>query len=163
LIFIEFSAARKFFSRIGLEKSFVLRKKLAAGSVRSQKPPTTPPQTTHKTRVNPTRLKILHSENSQANHSAPISAQASGACKPNAIADKLLNMIAKTAAEVGDIRFSFQVLLTAAMIAEKNQRETLTAEDVASALEKENRIRKLKEIEALRDKLVKQLKKYERN
>jgi cell division control protein 6 len=85
------------------------------------------------------------------------------AYKPNAITDKMLNMIAKTAAEVGDIRFSFQVLLTAALLAEKNHRETISAEDIASALEKENRIRKLKEIEALRDKLLKRLKKYERN
>jgi hypothetical protein len=37
------------------------------------------------------------------------------------------------------------------------------AEDVASDVENENRIRKLKEIEALKDKLVKQMKKYERD
>jgi Cdc6-like AAA superfamily ATPase len=85
------------------------------------------------------------------------------ACKPNAIPEKLLTMIAKTASEGGDIRFGFHVLLTAALLTERAQRQTIIAADVASAVEKENRIRKLKKIEALRDKLRKQLKQYERD
>jgi hypothetical protein len=42
---------KKIFSRIGLEGGCVLRKKLAAGSVLSRKPPIIPSQTTHKTSV----------------------------------------------------------------------------------------------------------------
>jgi Cdc6-like AAA superfamily ATPase len=36
-------------------------------------------------------------------------------------------MIAKTASEVGDIRFSFHVLLTAALLADRTKRQTITA------------------------------------
>ena len=49
------------------------------------------------------------------------------------------------------------------LLSDKTQNQTISATDVASAIEEENRIRKLKEMEALRDKLVKQLKKYERD
>jgi cell division control protein 6 len=85
------------------------------------------------------------------------------ACRPNAIPDKLLTMIAKAASDAGDIRFSFDVLLTAALLAEKAQRQTIIASDVASAVEKENTVRKFKKIEALRDKLLKQLKQYKKD
>jgi hypothetical protein len=53
--------------------------------------------------------------------------------------------------------------LATLLLSDKTQNQTISATDVASAIEEENRIRKLKEIEALRDKLVKQLKKYERD
>lgn len=79
LIFIETKSFQpwKIFSRIELGGGCVLRGKLAAGSVRSQKPRIMPLQTTHKTSIHPRQLKILPSENPQGNHSAPISGQAS--------------------------------------------------------------------------------------
>jgi len=85
------------------------------------------------------------------------------ACIPSAITDNLLTMIAKAASNVGDIRFGFRVLLTAALLAEKAGKQTIEAGDVASAVEEENRVRKLKEYEALRDKLLNLKKKYERD
>jgi Cdc6-like AAA superfamily ATPase len=85
------------------------------------------------------------------------------ACKPNTIADKLLTMIAKTATDVGDVRFGFRVLLTAALLADTARRQTIEAGDIASAVEDENRVRKLKEYEALRDKLLNLKKKYEKD
>jgi Cdc6-like AAA superfamily ATPase len=85
------------------------------------------------------------------------------ACKPNTIADKLLTIIAKTASDVGDVRFGFRVLLTAALLADTAQRQTIEAGDIASAFKDENRVRKLREFEALRDKLLKLKKKYERD
>jgi len=85
------------------------------------------------------------------------------AFKPETISDVLLTMIAKTASEVGDVRFGFRVLLTAAMQAEKAQKQTIEAGDIASAVEEENRVRKLRELEVLRDKLLKLKKKYEKD
>ena len=85
------------------------------------------------------------------------------AFKPDTISDKLLTTIAKTASEVGGVRFGFRVLLSAALKAEKTQKRTIEAADVASAVEEENRVRKLRELEALRDKLLKLKKKYERD
>jgi cell division control protein 6 len=85
------------------------------------------------------------------------------AFKPDTISDKLLTTIAKTASEVGDVRFGFRVLLSAALKAEKAQKRIIEAADVASAVEDENRVRKLRELEALRDKLLKLKKKYEKD
>lgn len=85
------------------------------------------------------------------------------AFKPDTISHKLLGMIAKTACEVGDVRFGFRVLLTAAMQAEKARKQTIEASDIASAVEEENRVCKIKELEALRDKLLKLKKKYEKD
>lgn len=85
------------------------------------------------------------------------------AFKPGTISNKLLTMIAKTACEVGDVRFGFRVLLTAAVQAEKARKQTIEAGDIASAIEEENRVRKIKELEALRDKLLKLKKKYEKD
>jgi Cdc6-like AAA superfamily ATPase len=89
--------------------------------------------------------------------------RAERACKPNTIADKLLTMIAKAATDAGDIRFGFRVLLTAALLADIAQRQTIEAGDIASAVEDENRVRKLKEYEALRDKLLNLKKKHEKD
>jgi Cdc6-like AAA superfamily ATPase len=72
-------------------------------------------------------------------------------------------MIAKTASDVGDIRFSFHVLLTAALVAEKDQRQTITTDDVASAIEEENRITRLQQIEALKDKLIEMKKRFSKD
>jgi Cdc6-like AAA superfamily ATPase len=72
-------------------------------------------------------------------------------------------MIAKTASEVGDVRFGFRVLLTAAMQAEKAQKQKIEAGDIASAVKEENRVRKIRELEALRDKLLKLKRKYEKD
>jgi cell division control protein 6 len=85
------------------------------------------------------------------------------AFKPDTISDKLLTAIAKTASEVGDVRFGFRILLSAALEAEKAQKRTIEAADVASAVEEENRVRKLRELEALRDKFLKLKKKYQRH
>jgi Cdc6-like AAA superfamily ATPase len=83
--------------------------------------------------------------------------------KPDTISDKLLTMIAKTACEVGDVRFGFRMLLSAALNAEKAKKQVIEAADVASAVEEENRIRKIRELEVLRDKLLKLKKKYEKD
>jgi len=85
------------------------------------------------------------------------------ACKPNTITDKLLNTIAETASKGGDVRFGFRVLLTAALSAEKNGKQTIEADDIASAVKEENRVCRIKELEALRDKLLKLKKKYEKD
>jgi cell division control protein 6 len=85
------------------------------------------------------------------------------ACKPNTITDNLLSTIANTVCNVGDVRFGFRVLLTAALSAEKARRQTIEAGDIASAVEEENRVRKLRELETLRDKLLKLKKKYEKD
>jgi Cdc6-like AAA superfamily ATPase len=59
------------------------------------------------------------------------------AFKPDTVSDRLLTMIAKTACEVGDVRFGFRILLTAALLAEKARRQTIEAGDIASAVEEE--------------------------
>ena len=85
------------------------------------------------------------------------------AFKSETISDVLLTMIAKTVSEVGDVRFGFRVLLTAALLTEKAGRQRTEAADIASAVEEENRVRKIRELEALRDKLLKLKKKYEKD
>jgi len=85
------------------------------------------------------------------------------ACGPNAITDKLLSTVAEAVAQVGDVRFGFQILLAAASLADKAGRKAIGAGEVASAAEEENRIRKIRELEALRDKLLKLKRKYEKN
>jgi hypothetical protein len=47
--------------------------------------------------------------------------------------------------------------------AEKARKRTIEAADVAPAVEEENRVRKLRELEALRDKFLKLKKKYQRH
>jgi cell division control protein 6 len=107
---------------------------------------------------------LIHIEAYTSEETAQILKERVGqACKPNAIADKLLTMIAKATSNVGDIRFGFRVLLTAALLAEKAGKQTIDASDVASAVEEENRVRKLREYEGLRDKLLKLKKKYQRD
>jgi len=85
------------------------------------------------------------------------------AFKPDTVSDRLLTMIAKTACEVGDVRFGFRILLTDALLAEKARRQTIEAGDIASAVEEENRVQKIRELEALRDKLLKLKRKYEKD
>ena len=85
------------------------------------------------------------------------------AIKPNTVADKMLTIIAKTANDAGDIRFGFRILLTATMLADKVRRKMIEAGDIASAAEDENRVRKLKVYETLRDQLLKLKKKHEKN
>jgi Cdc6-like AAA superfamily ATPase len=85
------------------------------------------------------------------------------AFKPNTISDKLLAMIAKAVSDIGDIRFGFRILLTAGLFAEKSQKKTIDAADIASAIKEENRVKRLKQLEALRDKFLKLKKKYERD
>jgi Cdc6-like AAA superfamily ATPase len=61
-----------------------------------------------------------------------------------------------------DIRLGFHVLITAASLADKAGKQTIDAGDVASAIEEENRVRNLREVEALRDKLLKLKKEFEK-
>jgi len=89
--------------------------------------------------------------------------RAEHAFKPNTITDQMLTMIANTASQTGDTRFSFQVLLTAAQVAEKTGKQTIEPCDVASALEQENAFRKIKEYETLKHKLLKLKKEHEKN
>jgi len=84
-------------------------------------------------------------------------------CKPNTITDKLLNTIAETVSKGGDVRFGFRVLHTAALLAEKAGKQMIEAGDIASAVKEENRVCRIKELEALRDKLLKLKKKYEKD
>jgi len=85
------------------------------------------------------------------------------ACKPNIITDKLLNTIAETVSKEGDIRFGFRVLLGTALLAEKAGKQTIEASDIASAIQEENRVGRIKELEALRDKFLKLKRKYEKD
>jgi Cdc6-like AAA superfamily ATPase len=85
------------------------------------------------------------------------------AFKPETISDVLLTMIAKTASKVGDVRFGLRVLLTAALLAEKAGRQRTEAADIASAVKEENKTRKFRELEVLRDNLLKLKKKYEKD
>lgn len=83
--------------------------------------------------------------------------------KPNTITDQMLTMIANTTSQTGDTRFSFQVLLTAAQVAEKTGKQTIEPRDIASALEQENAFRKIKEYETLKHKLLKLKEQHEKN
>jgi cell division control protein 6 len=85
------------------------------------------------------------------------------AFKPETISDVLLTMTAKTASKVGDVRFGLRVLLTAALLAEKAGRQRTEAADIALAVKEENKTRKFRELEVLRDKLLKLKKKYEKD
>jgi cell division control protein 6 len=89
--------------------------------------------------------------------------RAERAFRPSVVTDKLLATVAKTVCDVGDVRFGFRVLLSAALLAEKGRRQTIEAGDVASAVEEENRVRKIRELEALRDKLLELKKKRKRD
>lgn len=85
------------------------------------------------------------------------------AFKPDAVADKLLVAVAKAICDVGDIRFGFRVLLSAALLAEKGRRQTVEADDIASAVKEENRVGRIRELEALRDKFLKLKRKYRKH
>jgi len=62
------------------------------------------------------------------------------------IKPKLLTTIAKTTAETEDIRYAIHLLLRAAAIVEENQKQTITTNDITSAIEEENTIRKSKQL-----------------
>ena len=83
--------------------------------------------------------------------------------KPNTIPDKLLTVIAKTVSEHEDIRFGFRVLLTAGLLAERTKKQTVDAADIASAINQENSVPKLRELKALKDEFLRLKKKYERD
>jgi cell division control protein 6 len=89
--------------------------------------------------------------------------RAEHAFKPNTISNKLLTTIAKKVSEVGDVRFGLRILLTAGLLAEKTRKQTIEPTEIASAIEEENRVRKLRELEALRDKLLELKKKYQKD
>jgi Cdc6-like AAA superfamily ATPase len=88
--------------------------------------------------------------------------RATHAYKPNTITDKLITTIAKAASDARDIRFGLRALITAASLADKAGKQTIDAGDVASAVEEENRVRNLRELETIRDKLVKLKKEFEK-
>ena len=54
-----------------------MRRKLAVGSVRNQKPRITPLQTTHRMSIHPRRFKIVPANLQGSNHLMPMSGQAS--------------------------------------------------------------------------------------
>lgn len=85
------------------------------------------------------------------------------ALKPCTISDDLLTTIAKSAGEAGDIRFGLRILLSAALEADQAKRRVIDPKDVASAIEDEGRLRKIKHLEALRDQLLKRARKYGRD
>jgi Cdc6-like AAA superfamily ATPase len=85
------------------------------------------------------------------------------AFRPNVVADKLLAIVAKTVCDIGDVRFGFRVLLSAALLAEKARRQTIEAGDVASAVEEENRVRKMRDLDVLEQKLLDLKRKYHRD
>jgi len=85
------------------------------------------------------------------------------AFRPNVVADKLLAIVAKTVCDIGDVRFGFRVLLSAALLAEKDRRQAVEASDIASAVEEENRVRKMRDLDVLEQKLLDLKRKYHRD
>ncbi|MEM2989029.1 MAG: hypothetical protein QXU06_03855 [Candidatus Bathyarchaeia archaeon] len=60
------------------------------------------------------------------------------ALRPGALPDRLLEAIARAAAEVGDIRAGFAILLSACLIAERAGRDQVRAGDVEEAIRGES-------------------------
>jgi cell division control protein 6 len=82
--------------------------------------------------------------------------------KPNTISSILLTKIALTVNEVGDVRLGFRILLTAGLYAEKAGKQVIDAADVAAAIRQESNVKRVREIEDLRDKFLKLKKQYDR-
>jgi Cdc6-like AAA superfamily ATPase len=82
--------------------------------------------------------------------------------KPNTVPDELLTMIAKTVSKAGDIRLGFRVLLTAGLLAERAKKKAIDEADVTSAIRQESGVKKFRELDVIRDQLLKLKKKYER-
>jgi cell division control protein 6 len=82
--------------------------------------------------------------------------------KPNTISSILLTKIAQTVSEAGDIRLGFRILLTAGLYAEKAGKQVIDAADVAAAIRQESNVKRVREIEDLRDKFLKLKKQYDR-
>lgn len=69
------------------------------------------------------------------------------AFQPDVISDELLNIVVKRAAEAGDIRLGFSILLSSGLAAETAEKSKINAEDVQSAVQSETRLEILKKID----------------
>ncbi len=83
--------------------------------------------------------------------------------KPNTVPHRSLAMIAKTISSDGDIRLGFRVLLTAGLIADRAGKKTIDTADIATAIEEESRVQKLKKLDAIEEELLKLQKRFERD
>ncbi|MGC8939878.1 MAG: Cdc6/Cdc18 family protein [Candidatus Bathyarchaeia archaeon] len=84
--------------------------------------------------------------------------RAKHAFQPNSIPEDLMDTVAKITSEIGDIRLGFSILLTAANIAEKAGRTSITAQDIKSAVENEKTTEILKALGKMRHLLEKRRK-----
>ena len=84
------------------------------------------------------------------------------ALKPNSITDRQLMKIANKTCQANDIRLSLHVLYSAAIHAERRQKQTIERQDIAAALNEENRIGKLREYNDLKQKLLILKNKYKK-
>lgn len=76
--------------------------------------------------------------------------RAKHAFQPNSISEELVDTVAKITSEIGDIRLGFSILLTAANIAEKAGKTSITAQDIKSALENEKTTEILKALSKMK-------------
>jgi cell division control protein 6 len=78
--------------------------------------------------------------------------RAESAFYPNAISDKLLDIIAEISSKAEDIRLGFAILLSAGFLAEESGKTMIEAEDVKSSIKSETTIALVQELEALKKK-----------
>ncbi|HML03577.1 MAG TPA: hypothetical protein VK487_09435 [Candidatus Bathyarchaeia archaeon] len=74
--------------------------------------------------------------------------------KPGTITDRNLDKIAKAGSQEGDIRLGFRILLTAGMLAEKADEQTIEAADITLAIKKEREVKDLRQLDAIEDQLL---------
>jgi Cdc6-like AAA superfamily ATPase len=77
------------------------------------------------------------------------------ACTPGTFDPDALTFTAEATALMKDVRFGFRVLLTAASMAQKAGKQTVDKLTVADAVKEEIKLRKLKQLEAQKDRLHK--------
>jgi cell division control protein 6 len=80
------------------------------------------------------------------------------AFQPDTISENLLDVVANLTSEVGDVRLGFSILLSAGQSAERDERTSITTEDVKSAIENEKTTEILKAIGQLKKRLEKRKK-----
>jgi len=88
--------------------------------------------------------------------------RAEKALKPGAIQEKLIEAIAEVTAKIGDIRAGFSFLLSAALNAEEAGRKRIKTEDLESALKRETRVKRIKELLARKEALERRLRRRRR-
>ena len=77
------------------------------------------------------------------------------AFQPKAISNRLLNKVAETASESGDIRTGFSVLLSAGSTAERAEKSKIDSEDIQSASKGKRMIELLKKIQDIKSRVEK--------